>query len=133
MNDVFLEVSKRDIHFETPKGVFAANRLWKIDLPDLDNIARALNKQIKELSDDSFIGSSTVPKELTLKFEFVKAVINNKQETAKKLALKASKKKKREELLSVLSHKQNEAMQKKSIKALQAELDELDEEEEDND
>jgi hypothetical protein len=100
-------------------------------LEDLDTAAKALNKQVKSSSEESFIKKTTTGnKKLETQLEVVKSIINTKLEEQEKRKLAADRKAKRAQIIEIMAKKQDDALSRKSIASLQAELDKLDDGEE---
>ena len=128
---LFEEASRLKLRFETERGRISTEDLWDLPLSNnhglsLDNLAKALNRKLKEESEESFV----VPKSkessiLSLQFELVKHVIKVKIEErdAKKEALKKEAKKKR--IREILADKEDETLKNLSEDELRKMLDEL--------
>ena len=128
---LFEEASRLKLRFETERGRISTEDLWDLPLSNnhglsLDNLAKALNRKLKEESEESFV----VPKSkessiLSLQFELVKHVIKVKIEErdAKKEALKKEAKKKR--IREILADKEDEILKNLSENELRKMLDEL--------
>lgn len=131
MDNLLLEVSKRDLEFQTEKGIISANRLWKFNLTDLNTVAVSINKQIKETPSESFIDTKPNKglKELNLKLEFVKLIISHKINADRKAAIR----KERQEWLDLLADKEEQKKQTMSAKAIQAQIAKLDADLDDDD
>jgi hypothetical protein len=117
---MFEKASRLALRFSTPKGSLTVEDLWDLPLTSasgasLDNIAKGLNRQIKEATTESFVvKTSKADAELQLKFDIVKHVIEVRlaeNEVAKNAAAKKAEKAK---LLEVLSRKQDAALEQKT-------------------
>jgi hypothetical protein len=129
MNNLFEQASRRKLRFETSIGQLSTEQLWELTLPQLNEVAVSLNRKVKDVSTESFIQTETkVPKDLSLRFEIVKAIIAVKLEEADKAKKSAERKIQRDKLLNALANKQDEKINSMSIKALEKELDALDDE-----
>ena len=89
----------------------------------LDNIAKGLNKQIKEADTESFVTPTTRADEvLKLKFEIVKHIISVRlAENAEALAAK-NKAQQKQKLLEVLDRKKNAQLETMSVEEIEASL-----------
>jgi len=128
---LFEEASRLKLRFETERGRISTEDLWDLPLSNdhglsLDNLAKALNRKLKEESEESFV----VPKSkensiLSLQFELVKHVIKVKIEErdAKEQALKKKAKKKR--LREIIADKEDESLKSLSEDELRKMLEEL--------
>jgi hypothetical protein len=129
MNNLFEQASKRKLRFDSSIGQLSTEQLWELPLPQLNELAISLNRKVKDVSTESFIQTETkVPKDLSLRFEIVKAIIAVKLEEADKAKKTAERKVQRDKLLNALANKQDEKINTMSIKALEKELDALDDE-----
>ena len=104
---MFEIATRKKFRFTGVNGVLTTEDLWNLKLPQLDGIAKALNKQIKEAEEESFISKPTpTNSELKMKLNVVVHVINTLLEEQEK---RDSAKAKREEkaLLTNLLHQKN--------------------------
>ena len=117
---MFEKAARLALRFTTPKGSLTVEDLWDLPLTSasgasLDNIAKGLNRQIKEATTESFVvKTSKADAELQLKFDIVKHIIEVRlaeNEVAKNAAAKKAEKAK---LLEVLSRKQDAALEQKT-------------------
>ena len=117
---MFEKAARLALRFTTPKGSLTVEDLWDLPLTSasgasLDNIAKGLNRQIKEATTESFVvKTSKADEELQLKFDIVKHIIEVRlaeNEVAKNAAAKKVQKAK---LLEVLSRKQDAALEQKT-------------------
>lgn len=120
---MFELASKKKIRFASSRGNITVEDLWDLSLEQLDTIAMALNKRVKESAEESFITKSPkADKTLMLSLEIVKSVIETKMEQADKRRKAQENKAKIDKYLELISQKQDEALTKKSLATLQKEL-----------
>ena len=122
----FEKATRLRLRFETSRGNLNVEDLWRLPLAELDKLAIALNKQLKESSDESFIkAKSKDNKLLELRFDIVKHIIETllSEDEEKKKA--ADKRAKREQLLELIAKKKNQELEGKSLEELEAELTKL--------
>jgi hypothetical protein len=124
---MFEKATRKKLRFPTTNGMLSVEDLWDLSLTQLDKLAVSLNRQIKEVGEESFISNKKVPENVQLSFDIVKHVIAVKiaEADAKKLA--AERKAKRDKLMEIIEQKQNETDLGKSIDDLRKELAELEE------
>ena len=125
MNNVE-KATRLRLRFETSRGNLNVEDLWRLPLAELDKLAIALNKQLKESSEESFIkAKSKDNKLLELRFDIVKHIIETllSEDEEKKKA--ADKRAKREQLLELIAKKKNQELEGKSLEELEAELTKL--------
>lgn len=122
----FENATRLRLRFETSRGNLNVEDLWRLPLAELDKLAIALNKQLKESSEESFIkAKSKDNKLLELRFDIVKHIIETllSEDEEKKKA--ADKRAKREQLLELIAKKKNQELEGKSLEELEAELTKL--------
>lgn len=122
----FEKATRLRLRFETSRGNLNVEDLWRLPLAELDKLAIALNKQLKESSEGSFIkAKSKDNKLLELRFDIVKHIIETllSEDEEKKKA--ADKRAKREQLLELIAKKKNQELEGKSLEELEAELTKL--------
>lgn len=122
----FEKATRLRLRFETSRGNLNVEDLWRLPLVELDKLAIALNKQLKESSKESFIkAKSKDNKLLELRFDIVKHIIETllSEDEEKKKA--ADKRAKREQLLELIAKKKNQELEGKSLEELEAELTKL--------
>lgn len=126
--NVFELATRQKFRFATTKGGVGVEDLWDLSLEELDTIAKAINKAVKESSsDESFIKKTTAGNRvLSLRLELVVSIINTKLAEAEKRKTAAERKVKRDNLMALIEQKETDAMGRKSIASLRAELDKLD-------
>lgn len=129
---MFEKASKLKLRFTTKKGQITVEDLWDLPLTsnlgvNLDDIAKGLNKSVKEAEEESFVvkksRSNTV---LELQFDIVKHVIKVKLDEAAAAKLKAENKAKKDKILNILADKEDEELKESSKKQLKKMLSELD-------
>jgi len=117
--NLFEQASKLKLRYKTNYGLVTTEDLWDLPLTSLDEVAKSLNKQVKEAGEESFIEvKSTANEKLELSFEIVKYVIKVKlvEQKAAKLAKENAAKK--QQLLELLHQKQNEELGQLSIEEI---------------
>jgi len=129
--NIFEAATRQRLRFPSPSGNLSVEDLWDLTLEGLDAIAIALNKKVKESSEESFIKKQKKgDKKAELQLAVVVSIIETKVADAEKAKNAADRKAKREKLMELISSKQDDALSRKSITQLKAELDKLDDEEE---
>lgn len=109
------------LRFGTSKGQLTVEDLWDLSLENLDVLAKNLDKQVKESSDTSFIKKkSSVNETAQLAFDIVIHIINVKLKEAEDRKLLADKKAKKQQLLSLIADKENDALASKSLEELKS-------------
>lgn len=135
--DIFESASRKKLRFPSVRGELTAEQLWDLQLVaavsardirnDLDTVARAINTELKSVTEESFVATRQDPRrsELELKLAVVKHIIAVKlkaQEDAKTAVEKAQKKAK---LLEVLGQKRDQSLNNKTEEEILKELEAL--------
>ena len=129
--NIFENATRQALRFNSPVGALSTEDLWTLPLtasaarPNLDDIARELNRRLKETEDESFVSTTRKDSKLQLRFDVVKHIIDVKlaeQDAAKTLAANATRK---QQLLELIEKKQLGELENKSIEDLRKELEAL--------
>ena len=126
MDNLFAQASRRKLRFDSPKGLLSVEDLWDLPLrsthagkASLDNIAIALNKELKEAGTTSFVDDAPAGnEELRMGFEVVLHIIEVRKAENKTEELRRINAEKKQQILSIISAKENEALAGKSIDEL---------------
>lgn len=109
------------------KGLVPAEDLWDLTVEDLDTIFKTLNSQIKQVKEESLLSNRTKEdKILDTKIEIVKYIVSVKLAELELKSKEKENKAKKQRILSILSVKQDEEIQNKSVEELTAMLNDLD-------
>ena len=128
---MFKEASRKKLRFNTNRGLVTVEDLWDMPLThstgfSLDEVAKGLNREIKEAGEESFVVEhSTTNKTIELKFDIVKAIIKDRlaeKEAAENAAITKAKK---EKIMSIIAKKEEEKLEGESVEDLHKMLDEL--------
>lgn len=128
---MFEKAARLALRFTTPKGSLAVEDLWELPLTSasgasLDNIAKSLNRLLKDADTESFVVKTSKADEvLQLKFDIVKHIIEVKLAERETERSAAHKKAEKAKLLEVLSRKQNAALEQKSVEEIQQMIEAL--------
>lgn len=128
---MFEQATRIKLRFETTRGMVSAEDLWDLPLTSrngvsLDDLAKQLNKKLKESEEESFVVKrSTVNAQLQLQFDIVKHVIDvrlQEKETSKKAS---DLKQKKEKLLALRAEKEDENLKSLSTEDIDKMLADL--------
>lgn len=109
------------------KGFITTEDLFDLSLENLDAVYKVLNKQVRQVNEESLLDTKTSEdEELDVKIQIVKYVFNLKTEERNARLVAKERKEQKQKILEIMANKQNEALQSKSIDELQKMLDELD-------
>lgn len=124
MNEVniFEAATRRKYRFPF-RGLISVEDLWDIPMKNLDDVFKALNSQKKVNNEESLIATKSVEdEELEDKIAIVKYIYSFKlNEQNERIAAKEQKQRD-QKILEIISRKENEALEGKSIEELQAML-----------
>jgi len=123
---MFDQVTRKKLRFAVANGTVTVEDLWSMKLTVLNDLAIGYHREIKEAQEESFITphkKSTV--ELELKFGVVKHIIDTLLAEEKKAKSRAARSAETAKLKEIIAAKQDEAISKKSLKTLLAELESL--------
>ena len=108
------------------KGIITVEDLWDLNVTALDQIYKNLNKQLKEMGEESLLKTkSTEETDIENMVEIVKhIVVVKEQEKTNRLAQKERDAKK-QRIMSIISDKEDKALTELSTEELRKMLDEL--------
>lgn len=127
--NIFEQATRRAIRFESAKGDLSVEQLWDLPLQsrnqfDLDTVAKTVNRQLNDVTEESFVSVRENPAKetLSLKLELVKHIISVKLQEAEEARNRANKASEKEKLLRLLDEKQNEALRALTPEEIQERL-----------
>lgn len=120
------EVAIRNKYRFNFRGLLSIEDLYDLSVEDLDTIFKSLNSQIKQVKEESLLGTkSKQDKELELKIEIVKYIVQTKLNEAEfKMKAKENSLQK-QRILEIMAIKQDSALENKSLEELEVMLNEL--------
>ena len=138
--EIYKKASKKKLRFSTNRGVLSVEQLW--DLPKEEirelvikarEVAQKSSGEIKD-TELSFLDSPAKTKATDddLRFEILKDIYLTKKSAEEKAQKKAEVKRNNQKLLDLIARKQDEALEKKSIKELEKMLESESEDEDDD-
>jgi hypothetical protein len=133
IDSLFLAATRNKLRFPSTRGDLVVEQLWDIPLTSksgfsVNDIAVAVNRELKSLQDESFVDTSINPRrdELFLSLEILKEVIRIRQDEAKQRTASAARESLRRQIRDAIATKQQEELTSGSVEELQARLRELD-------
>ena len=110
------------LRFETARGQVAVEDLWDMPLTgkfSLDNLAKSLNRSVKEGGEESFVVKKS-PKDriLDLRFSIVKRIIKVKLDDIEAKEETLTNRAKKDKILNILEDKEDESLRGMSTKDL---------------
>jgi hypothetical protein len=137
--DIFEIASRKKFTYPSVVGMLTTEQLWDLPLTatksstsphrlDLDSVARAVNADLKSVTEESFVAVRPNPAkaDLETKLEVVKHIIAVKQDERAKADAAADRADKRRKLAEALASKQDQALAAMSEEEIRKQLDELD-------
>ena len=126
MNNIFEFATRSKLRFASIRGELSVEQLWDIPLRsrddfNLNTIAKAANKALKEISEESFVETAKTAEHTRREaaMEVVKYVIDVKLAEEEAAKTRAEKKQEKEKLLGILAEKQAGKLSELSEKELQ--------------
>lgn len=126
--DIFKKASRMGLRITTDKGDLSVDDLWNLPLTSksnvsLDNLATAVNREIKSSEEESFVevqseGNAT----LTLTLDILKEIIKVRQAENAAIRTYAANKLRKDKLLGILSDKQDEDLKGMTVEQIQEEI-----------
>jgi hypothetical protein len=132
MYDVAL---RKKLRFSSTRGELGLEQLWEVPLRaktgddfNLNSIAQAANKVVKETVEESFVPTrkTSAQAQAELKLDIVKHVIDVKMDEETAAKRRADNAKKREKILEAMEVKENSKLEGMSMAKLKDELAALD-------
>jgi hypothetical protein len=120
---MFEKAARLKLRFETQKGPLSVEDLWDLPLSgnglNLDKIAMALSRQLKEESTESFVlKTSRSTDVLQLKFDIAKHIIDVRLAEIEAAKVKAEVRAKKDRILSIIERKQDEQLEGQPLEDL---------------
>jgi hypothetical protein len=122
---MFEKASRMKLRFETTRGNLTTEDLWDLPLTSksgfcLDEVAKSLNRKIKDGEDESFVvEKSEEDNTLNLMFSIVKHIIKVRLDEikARKNAIEAKEKKR--QIMDLIEEKKKDSLKNLSIEELE--------------
>lgn len=125
MENKFIQATRLKLRFSTTVGVLSVEDLWDLPLEsknkvNLDSIAIALHRELKDTKDESFISKSRANPVLEMKLDIVKYIIEVKLQESEDKAKAKAKSEQRAKIADLIEEKQNESLRALSLDELKA-------------
>jgi hypothetical protein len=115
---IFEKATREKFRYPSVKGLLTTEQLWELPLTaksgfSLDDVAKAVNAELKVVDTESFVATEPNPAKATLetKLEVVKHVIAIRLTEDQVAKAAAAKKLEKEKLLAVLGRKQDAVLE----------------------
>jgi hypothetical protein len=126
MKNIFEYATRNKLSFTSVRGQLSVEHLWDVPLRsrddfNLNTIAKAVNKTLREISEESFVETSktTEHTRCEVAMDIVKHIINVKLAEEVDAAARVARKQEKEKLLAILAEKQDGKLSELSEKELQ--------------
>lgn len=133
MSNLFEIASRKAYRFQSNRGDLTTEQLWELPLTsrggfDLDSVAKAVNAELKSVTEESFVATRVNPRkgDLETKLDVLKYIIAVKIAEAEAVTARVAKQEKRAKILDALAAKENEELTQASKDDLLKQLAELD-------
>lgn len=129
--NIFEQATRGKLRFPSTKGMLTVEDVWILPLTStrsdsLDSLAKAANAEVKAGEEESFVEVKTTSNTIAqLQLDILKHIIAIRLQENKDKAEAAERKAKKEQILSLIANKENEALANKSTDELQALLAKL--------
>lgn len=108
------------------KGLISVEDLWDLGQVQLDSIYKNLNKEIKQIQEESLLSAkNSEDAELQAKIDIVKYIFTVKQQEAIQRSIDAENADKKRRIMEILAQKQDDSLMGKSEDELKKMLKEL--------
>lgn len=130
---VFEKATKKQLRFNTTRGLLTTEQLWQLSLQDLDTLGMAIKKEIKESSEETLLSTTKrVNPTEQLKLDVIVRIIEVKQKDAEARAKRVEKAGKLQQLQQLAATKENEKFNEQSLEEIQKQIAELQDEEDED-
>lgn len=123
---IFEQATRKALRFASTNGNITTEDLWNLSLEKLDVIAIAINKQLKESKEESFIKTKSNENSiLDLKLEIIKHIINVKKTEIEQRENEIAIKQRKAEIMEEKEKRRKNSLSTKSDEELEAEFQKL--------
>lgn len=130
MSEIYKSAAQQALRFPSKRGDLTVEQLFQLPLKsqtgfDLDSVAKAINGQLKNAGEESFVEDTTFdPRKhaLALSLDIVKDVIATKQAENRAVAAKLQKASERKKILDAIAAKKDAQLSQASLEELEKQL-----------
>lgn len=128
--NIFEYATRNNLRFHSDKGVITVEDLWKLDLCSLDKIYAYYSKEKRQINEEDSLLKSTAKvgdgvSPIDIKIDILKHIVSTKIAEDKAAAEAHDKAVKRQQIMELITNKENAELAGKSIEDLKKMLDEL--------
>lgn len=128
--EMYKRAVKSQVRFESSRGVLTTEQLFQVPLSgefSLDNLAKAVNRNLKEIEEESFVSAPSEEKDLLqFKLDILKDVISERIKDSEIKSERIAKNDMKQKLKSLLAEKKDAALSDLSEEDILKRLEELD-------
>lgn len=133
MNALFIKATRQGWRYPSVKGQINTEQLWQLPLQnrdgfDLDSVAKAVNAEVKQQGEESFVTPTKTDDTSRGKLELVRYVIDVKISERDAAANAKAKAEEKQKILAILGKKADAALEASSEDELRKRLAALDDE-----
>jgi hypothetical protein len=132
MSNIFEQATRNKFRFASVRGNITTENLWDLPLEsrdgfDLDSVAKAVNSDLKSVTEESFVKTTANPIQeiLETKLEIVKYIISVKQTEAEAAKAVLAKHRQRAKLVEILARKQDASLESLTEEQIREKIDAL--------
>lgn len=123
--NIFEMAAKNKFRFPY-KGLISVEDLWDLNRNQLDSIYKALNKEVKQVQEESLMTTkSDEDAEILAKIEIVKHIFKVKEQEAMDRMVASENAEKKRRILEIIAQKQDASLQNMSEDELRKMLEEI--------
>lgn len=122
---MFEEAVRKKYRFPSRVGSLNVEDLWDLSVENLDIVYKTLNREVKQVEEESLLDKSDQNQEVKNKIAIVKHIYAVKINDQNDRLMSKERAEKKQYLLSILQQKQSEVDKSKSIDELQKLIAEL--------
>jgi len=118
---MFLEATRLKLRWNSTRGLVTIEDLWDLSLPNLNQIAKALNKELKSQEEEDFLNEVSEEDAITkLKFDIVIKVLEIRKAEVKAMRDAGEAKAHNQKILGLIAEKQDQDLRGKTVDELKA-------------
>ncbi len=121
--NIYKYAAKNKLRFPF-KGNISTEDLFALNLTDLDTVYKSLSKQVKKDDGESLLATKTKEDtDIQIKMQIVKEIFEEKQKAIEAAQKAAETKAKNQKIMEIISRKEDEELNNKSVDELKAMLE----------
>lgn len=114
---MFEKATRQKLRFDSPKGQMSVEDVWDLPLKhatrfDLDTLAKAINREIREQEEESFVEAPSKANEtLKLKLDIVKHIIDVRKAEVEAREKAQERKREEEVILGIIERRERQELE----------------------